>query len=107
MIQLNLLPGIKAEYVKAQRTKRTVVSISIITAAVAIGVVGLLASVAYGAQALQLNDLEKKIDNNVSEIKKVPDLDKILTIQNQLFALTPLHPYSYPPVTLRAPPTLE
>ena len=91
MIQINLIPSIKAEYVKAQRTKRMVVTISVIAIAVAVGVVGLLAAYAYGAQSLQLNnaqDVTKKLEK---QIKDVDDLDKILTIQNQLTALTPLH----------------
>lgn len=91
MIQINLLPSVKAEYVKAQRSKRTVVVMSIIVSCVAVGVVALLASVVYGAQALQLRNLDKSIDKQVSAIKDVSDLDKILTIQNQLNALTPLH----------------
>lgn len=91
MIQINLLPSIKAEYVKAQRTKRTVITISIIAVAVSLGVVGLLSSVAYGTQQLQLNNLKNDIAKSEQNIKDVKDLDKILTIQNQLFALTPLH----------------
>ncbi len=91
MIQINLLPSIKAEYVKAQRTKRTVISISVIAIAVSLGIVGILASIAYGAQNLQLSNLQKDIEKSEQNIKAVPDLDKILTIQNQLVALTPLH----------------
>jgi Tfp pilus assembly protein PilN len=91
MIQINLLPSIKAEYVKAQRTKRTVITVSIIAIGVSLGIVGILASIAYGAQNLQLSNLQKDIEKSEQNIKAVPDLDKILTIQNQLVALTPLH----------------
>jgi len=91
MIQINLLPSIKAEYVKAQRTKRTVISVSIIAIAVSLGIVGILASVAFGTQLYQLNSVQDKITKNEKQLKEVPDLDKILTIQNQLIALTPLH----------------
>lgn len=91
MIQINLLPSIKAEYVKAQRTKRTVITVSIIAIGVSLGIVGILASIAYGAQNLQLSNLQKDIEKSEQNIKAVPDLDRILTIQNQLVALTPLH----------------
>ncbi len=91
MIQINLLPSIKAEYVKAQRTKRTVISVSIIAIAVSLGIVGILSSIAFGAQQIQLNSLEDKTTKNEAKIKEVKDLDRILTIQNQLVALTPLH----------------
>ena len=91
MIQLNLLPTIKAEYVKAERTKRTVIVLSVIISITTLGIVGLLASVAYGAQAVQLNSLNNDIQKSSSELNNVQDLDKVLTIQNQLNALTPLH----------------
>lgn len=91
MIQINLLPSIKAEYVKAQRTKRTVISVSVIAIAVSVGIVGILASIAFGTQLYQLNSSQDKITKNEKQLKEVPDLDKILTIQNQLIALTPLH----------------
>jgi hypothetical protein len=91
MIQLNLLPTIKAEYVKAERTKHTVIVLAVIASIVSVGVVGLLASVAYGAQNIQLNDINEEIQTNSNKLEEVSDLDKILTIQNQLFALTPLH----------------
>jgi Tfp pilus assembly protein PilN len=91
MIQLNLLPTIKAEYVKAERTKRTVIVLSVIVSITSLGIVGLLASVAYGAQKLQLSNLNNEIQKSSTELEQVQDLDKILTIQNQLNALTPLH----------------
>lgn len=91
MIQLNLLPDVKAVYVKSQRTKRTVITLSVIISGVAIGVVALLAGVAYGAQQLTLNNVQNDIDNVVGKIESVDDLDKILTIQNQLISLDPLH----------------
>lgn len=91
MIQINLLPSIKAEYVKAQRTKRTVISVSIIAIAASLGIVGILASIAFGAQQIQLSSLQDKTTENEAKLKEVNDLDKILTIQNQLVALTPLH----------------
>lgn len=91
MIQVNLLPDVKATYVKAQRTKRTVITLSIIISSVAIGIVVLLASVAFGAQQLTLNNVQNDIDNAVSDIQGVEDLDKILTVQNQLISLEGLH----------------
>ena len=91
MIQLNLLPNIKAEYVKAQRTKRTVTTLALIVSAVSIGIVVLLAGVAYGAQQLRLKNVQDTISKNENAIKQEKDLDKVLTIQNQLAALTGLH----------------
>lgn len=91
MIQLNLLPDVKTKYIKTQRTKRTVLLSTVIISGAALGIVLLLASVVYGAQKLQLNNLNNDIKDKTAEIKKVESLDKILTIQNQLKALPGLH----------------
>lgn len=91
MIQINLLPSIKAEYVKAQRTKRTVITVAVIAIASSLAIVAVLASVAYIGQKVRLNGLQDDISKNEKIIKDVQDLDKILTVQNQLSALTPLH----------------
>lgn len=91
MIQLNLLPDVKTKYIKAERSKRTVILVAVIISGVSIGIVLLLASVAYGAQKIQLNSLDSDIKANSATLKKIDNLDKILTIQNQLGALTALH----------------
>jgi len=91
MIQINLLPEVKAEYVKAQRTKHMVLVISLIVIISCVVVLGILIFTAFGAQKLQLNNTKENIDNNLKTVQSYKDLDKILTIQNQLKALTPLH----------------
>ena len=91
MIQINLLPEVKAEYVKAQRTKHMVVVISLIVIISCVVVLAILVSTAYAGQKLQLNNAKKDIDKNLETVQSYKDLDKILTIQNQLKALTPLH----------------
>lgn len=91
MIQINLLPDIKAAYVNAQRTKRFVVGISVISIVASFTFVGLLAGVSFGAQRIQLNSAQKAIEENMSKLDETKDLDKILTIQNQLLELTALH----------------
>lgn len=91
MIQLNLLPDVKTKYIKAQRTKRTVLLSTFVISGVAIGVVLLLASVVYGAQKIRLNSLDGDIKTKTAVLKNIDGLDKILTIQNQLNALPGLH----------------
>lgn len=90
-VQLNLLPDVKTNYIKTQKAKRTVVLASVIVSGVAIGIVLLLAAVVYGGQAVQLNNLKKDIATKSDQLKNVENLDKILTIQNQLNALPALH----------------
>lgn len=91
MIQINLIPDIKAEYLKAQRLRHSVLVIAggIIVGSVLLLV--MLSSYAFGVQNFRLNSLQSSINENTQQIKSNQDLDKILTIQNQMIQLTPLH----------------
>jgi hypothetical protein len=91
MIQFNLLPDVKIEYVKATRTKRLVTGIALIVTATTCAVFLLLAGVVYGVQKKNMSDLSDDISTKSKELRDTPDLDKILTIQNQLGALNGLH----------------
>jgi uncharacterized membrane protein len=91
MIQFNLLPDVKLQYVKARKLKHAVITISILVAAGSLAVLVLLFGIVNGLQRTHLNNLNNDIAKKSSELKEKPDLDKILTIQNQLNNLTPLH----------------
>lgn len=83
MIEINLIPDVKQELLKAQRTRALVISGSIITCIVAGGIVVLL--VLYlGVQGLRGLAVDKSIKDGSAELAKVEDLSKMLTIQNQL-----------------------
>lgn len=90
MIQLNLLPDVKLEYIKAQRSQRLVFSVSILIAAASIGLLILLLSVS-GLQKKHLNDLSRDISSETSQLQHKPQINKMLTVQNQLHSLTDLH----------------
>lgn len=91
MIQFNLLPDVKKEYVKAKRLKRMIMSASVLASAGAIGVTILMFMFVHVAQKKNINDLGKDIQKVTSEIKATPNLDTILTVQNQLSLLPQLH----------------
>ena len=84
MIQFNLLPDVKLEYIKAKKSKRLVALISTLTCAVAIALVVLLFTVVNVFQKQHLSDLNADIKKYSTSLKNTKDLDKILTIQNQL-----------------------
>jgi Tfp pilus assembly protein PilN len=90
MIQLNLLPDVKMEYIKAQRQRRLVTSISVIVTLVAVGLLVILLSI-DGLQKKHLSDLSKDINSESSKLQGEPQIKKILTVQNQLSSLTGLH----------------
>lgn len=90
MIQLNLLPDVKLEYIKAERSRRLVLSVSFIAAAASVVLLLLLLSVS-GLQKKHLSDLTKDIKSESQELQDKPQITKILTVQNQLSRLTELH----------------
>jgi len=91
MIQFNLLPDVKIEYIKAQRIKRTVMAISLIASATALVVFVFLVMTVHVFQKKNMSDLSKDIVTNSNQLKQTPNLSKMLTVQSQLGSLTTLH----------------
>lgn len=91
MIRLNLLPDIKRDFLKAKRDQARVVSFSILAVFVAAGVTVALAVWVYAIQQGWSNLLTQNIKDNVAEIQKITDIDKYVTVQNQLANLSNLH----------------
>jgi Tfp pilus assembly protein PilN len=90
MIQLNLLPDVKLNYLKAQRSRKVITGVAIVVSAAAVGLLVLML-VINGLQRKHLTDLSKDIDASSSKLQKQPDISRILTVQNQLSSLTGLH----------------
>lgn len=91
MVQFNLLPDVKLEHVKAQRTKRTVMLAAFSVTALSLFVFILLFLIVNVFQKQHIGNLNHDIENKTKELSSVQDLDKVLTVQNQLNALTGLH----------------
>lgn len=91
MIQFNLLPDVKLEYIRAAKFKRLVISISSLVSAVVLVVVGLLTVSVMALQRQHINNLNTDISKYRTDLEGTEDLNKILTIQNQLSQLPGLH----------------
>ncbi|MBC7746834.1 hypothetical protein H7Y40_02545 [Pedobacter sp.] len=91
MIELNLLPDVKKEFIKAQRTRNTVISVSIIATIGAGVLTALLLSYVYVAQPLLISSQTNAIKKSTAELKAIPEIDKYLTVQNQLNTIDSLH----------------
>lgn len=91
MIQLNLLPDIKLQYQKARRTQAKVISVAILVSMVAVGAVVLAALWVYGVQNLQRSQLTSNIEKKYTELSSIKDIDKYVTVQNQLKNISSLH----------------
>ncbi|MBL8121290.1 hypothetical protein JNM87_00885 [Candidatus Saccharibacteria bacterium] len=91
MVQFNLLPDVKLEYVKARKVKYLMTFIALIVSAVAVAVFLFALFIVNVVQQRSLSDLNKDIKSNSTKLQGTKDLDKILTVQNQLGSLTTLH----------------
>jgi len=91
MIQFNLLPDIKIEYLKARRQKHLVMLSSIVAIVASLAILAVLMSIVFGLQKKNISDLNSDIAQASSELQNTEDLTKILTVQNQLLSITPLH----------------
>lgn len=91
MVQLNLLPDVKLQYIKAKHTKRFVVLVSSLVIVVSLSLLIIMLGFVYGVQKKHSNDLEHDIEKGIATIKSTPEIDKILTIQNQLQVVNTKH----------------
>ncbi len=91
MIQFNLLPDVKKQYVKAKRTKRLIMTVSFMASAGMVAVLIALFSYAQFAQKKHISDLGEDIKSVATEIQTTPGLNTVLSVQNQLVHLPGLH----------------
>ena len=91
MIQFNLLPDIKIQYLRASRQKHTVMLISVLVIGISLAALAVLIGVVYGVQKKNIADLNSDIKSSSTELQSTPNLTTILTVQNQLKQLTQLH----------------
>lgn len=91
MIQFNLLPDVKIEYLKTRRTKRLVLLGASTVTGIALAImIGLFIGTNF-IQRNHLNNLRSDIDDKSRQLQEEKDLNKILTVQQQLSSLTALH----------------
>lgn len=91
MIHLNLLPDVKRDFLKAKRDQARVISIAILSVFIVGGITVALAIWVYAAQTIHINLLTQNIKDRVAEIEAIPDINKYVTLQNQLANLSALH----------------
>lgn len=91
MIQLNLLPDLKKEFIQSQKTKGLVISTSILVTIGALGISIVLFIYVTFVQQLQINLATDSIKEKQNQLTAITDISKYLTIQAQLAALPDLH----------------
>lgn len=99
MIQFNLLPDVKIQYLKAKRQKHMVMLLSTVATAVSVLAILLLVGIAFVLQRKNINDLSTDIQTDTQQLKSTSNLDRMLTVQNRIISLPKLHDGK--PVTTR------
>jgi Tfp pilus assembly protein PilN len=90
MIQLNLLPDVKLEYIKAQKMRSLVTGIAVVISVASIVILALM--FVYDLhQRSSINNNKTVIASLTSEIQNKPHINTILTVQNQLKSLGSLY----------------
>lgn len=90
MIEINLIPDVKQELLKAQNARNYVISGALITGIVAIAFVILLA-IWLAGQTVTGNFIDGNVARLDKELQSKKDLSETLTIQNQLSKLSEMH----------------
>lgn len=91
MIEINLVPDVKQELIKAQRVRAGVISMAIIVGISAVGVVVVLGIWVFAVQTARSIVTDKIIKSESQKLSSVEDISNTLTIQNQLSKLTAMH----------------
>jgi len=84
MIQINLLPDLKREYIKAQQTKHLVVVGAILSILVSVALLILVFLYVQVVQPRHRSNLQHDIDASLQELKAKKDGVKIVTVQGVL-----------------------
>jgi len=88
MIEVNLVPDVKLELLKARRQQRLVISGSIVVAIVSVGLVALMSVYAFGIQTVADTLADNGIETEAERLSEIEGLAKSLTLQAQLATLT-------------------
>lgn len=91
MIEINLVPNVKQELIKAQRVRSKVIAGAIFIGVASVAVVILLAFYVFGVQTVRGKLADDAITTGSNKLANVQDLSKTLTIQNQLTKISALN----------------
>ncbi len=91
MIEINLVPDVKQELIKAERIRSAVISAAILIGIASVAIVTLLAIYTFGVQTVRSSLADDAIKKGGAQLAGVTDLSKTLTIQNQLTKISSIH----------------
>lgn len=90
-VQFNLLPDVKLAYIKGQKIRNTLISGAFLVTGASLAIFIIMLTTTYGIQKKQLGDATKKIVTSTKDLETIPNIDQVLTVNNQLKTLVDLH----------------
>ena len=90
-VPFNLLPDVKLQFDKAKRIQDLVFRVAVIASTASLALFLLMLAMVDVVQKSQLNNAAKAEDTTSSQLRNIPNLGQIITIQNQLQTLVSLH----------------
>ena len=87
MIELNLLPDVKMQFINARRREHLVIVITLIVTAASVAVFVFLLLFVEVAQKVTINNVSNNIKQTSSQLIGNTKLNEVLTVQNQLETL--------------------
>ncbi len=90
MIEVNLIPDIKREFLRTKLMRNFVITLSMLISGVAIVVLAILGTV-VGAQLVAEGSQDKEIKKQEKILLGIEDLDKTVTLQHQLGTIGKMH----------------
>lgn len=91
MIQVNLIPDVKLELVKAQKHRNVIIAISVLTTAVAGTVLVSILVWVFVWQQVHLSSLTSDIKEKHEKFMDISDIEETVTISNQLAYIDSSH----------------
>ena len=83
MVQVNLIPKVKQDLLKAQKIRNWVIFFSIVAGGAAIAIVVMM-TVAFGAQSLIVGSNEDNIKKKFDQLSKKDGINEAIVLQNLL-----------------------
>ena len=83
MFEINLVPDVKAEMIRAQKMRNLVFFMATVVSIIALGLVLLLFSIKAG-QDIILNGKDAQLELMSAKLEDFDGLDELLTVQSQL-----------------------
>ena len=91
MIEINLVPDVKQELLKAQSVRSTVITVSFLVGIASVAIIALLSIYVFAVQGIRGSINDTAIKSEGDKLASVQDLTKTLTIQNQLSKISALN----------------